>query len=505
MSAPRKKHAKKAQEETKNNMKIAMRATVVIIVLLLAFALFINSSILVRNATAVEIEGVKYTVADFNYFFQNAYNEYYMTVQSAQGPSSMLPQTGKPLKSQIYDEGTGETWSDFFRRLALVEMKETTNIYKKAVAEGFTLADETREKMEDEIKSLSDTVTLYGYKKFDDYLQSVYGNGMTEAIYRRNVERTYVVEEYTKQYEESLNYSQDELNTYYGENEDSLDFYKYRYFLVRAEAVDEEALGYDEEAIEKAKEEALEKARVRAEEYAGRVNSEEDFITVAREYDSEQYADDNSTLRFYKGELLGSAYGPWLRDAGRVEGDVTTSKIVSGYYVVYFISRNDNRYVTHNIRYLTIAPNSVQYETGTEEEKAAKLEENKKEAETTANTAFDQWLQMEGTEDAFLELAKMYEGVTNVITESGQLENVYLSQLPKMCEEWLYSGDRTVGDSTLLHDPEVGYYLLYYTGEGRIYRDVLAEEGLRERDMRTWKESMTAEDAKLTWFIRLGK
>ena len=453
----------------------------------------------------MEIEGVKYTVADFNFYFQSAYNEYYLAVQEAQGPASMLPLSGKSLKSQIHDAKTGETWSDFFRKMALTDLKETTKIYKQAVAEGFTLSDEKREAMETEITNLINSVTIYGYKKFNDYLKAVYGGGMTEEVFRRNFERKYLVDAYTNKYEESLHYTQDELDAYYDENEDSLDYYKYRYFLVRAEEVDETAFGDDEEAIEKAKEEALEKARVQAEEYAARIHSEEDFIAVAREYNEDEYGEDDSTLRFYKGELLGSAYGPWLREAGRTEGDVTTSKIVSGYYVVYFISRNDNRYLTHNIRYLTIAPNSVQYESGTDEEKAAKLEEYKKEAEKVANEAYDQWQAEGGSEESFLELAKMYEGVTNVQTDNGLIENVYLTQLPAVCEKWIFSGDRQVGDGTLLYDPEVGYYILYYAGTGRIYRDVLAEDGLRDRDMRAWKEAMTAQDAKLTWFIRLGK
>ncbi|NLM84307.1 MAG: hypothetical protein GX189_06335 [Clostridiales bacterium] len=493
------------QEEKKSGTIIAMRVTVILVVILLAFAVFINSPYLVRNATAVEVEGEKYTVADFNFYFQVAYNDFYITVQGANAPTStMLPQAGKSLKSQIYNKETGETWSDFFRTLALENLKETTNIYKAAVAEGFTLSDEKREAMENEIKTLMDTAKIYGYKKFDDYLEAIYGNGMTEEIFRKNVERKYIVDEYTSRYEESLKYSPEELESYYEENKHLLDYFKYRYFLVRADKVDEEALGYDEEAIEKAKEAELEKARVRAEEYAARIHSEEDFIAVAREYNPEDYGKDDSTLRFYKGDLLGSVYGPWLRDEERREGDVTTAKITTGYYVVYFISRNDNRYLTHNIRYLTIAPNSVDLESGTDEEKAAKLEEYKKEAEKVANEAYNQWMSTGGTEESFLEIAELYEGVTNVRTESGTIENVYLSELPEVCEEWIFSGDRKVGDGTLLYDPEVGYYIIYYAGTGRVYRELLAEEGLRDRDMREWKSSMTAKDANVTWFMRLA-
>jgi len=384
-------------------------------------------------------------------------------------------------------------------------MKEESRSYKKAMEEGFTLSEEAREKMEKELQDLINAVTPYAYKTFGQYLRAVYGAGMTEKIFRKNLERSYIIDEYKKAYENSLVYPQAELDAYYDENQDMLDYYRYRYFLVRAEDVDENEYVGDTEGLEKAKEEKLEEARIKAEAYAARIQSEEDFINIAREYDSEQYANDDSTLRFYKGELLGSAYGPWLREAGRQYGDVGTAKIVSGYYVVFFIERNDNRYVTHNIRYMVFSPNTVSNTGGTAEELAEQQETNRKEAEQAANDAYSAWTAAGGTEEALIQQAELYEGVTNVTVGSGVLENVHLTQLPEVCEKWIFDPSRKPGDYTKLYDPEVGHYLLYYKGQGRIYRDVLAEEGLRERDVKTWKEDMTAQNAKVTWFVRLGK
>jgi hypothetical protein len=496
------KEASKAKVTAK-----AALITVVAVAVLFAAALLLNSEYLRQNFTAVKVDGVKYSVTDFNYYYQNAYAQYYNAMNNSGGfGQAMLPNQNESLKSQVYDEETGETWSEFFKRMALDQIKADNKIYKAATDAGFTLSDEDTTKLNDDIDTLKQNGLASGYTDFGQFLKAVYGKGMTEAEYRQNAERSYVITSYTTHVRDSFQYSSTDLESYYTTNKDNFDTFTYRYFLVSAGSIKD--IDYvDEQATSIAKAAAVAATVLKAEEYASTITSEQAFIDAAREYDPETNKEDSATQRIYQGNLLGSVYGPWLRDSARQYGDVTTTKSSNGTYVVYFIGRDDNHYATVNIRQLVVMPETIDpalYASETTDDAYnTAVEKAKQTALDSANKIYDEWTKGGATEDQLTQMTMTYAAEIS-LDDSQQLLNVYRQQLPEAVSDWLFDPARKAGDYTQIYNETTGYHIIYFEAQDKLYSDYLADKDKRDKDLQAWKDSLTGSDPTTTWLMTIA-
>ncbi|SHI06195.1 hypothetical protein SAMN02745823_02166 [Sporobacter termitidis DSM 10068] len=496
----------KESEKARSTARVAL-ITVIVVAVLFAAALLINSDYSRQNFAAVKIDDVKYTVTDFNYYYENAYAQYYNALSSSGDfGQSLLPSQQESLKSQIYDETTGETWADFFKKMALEQMKSDNMIYKAALDAGYQLSDDDKKKMEDDIDSLKQNGYASGYTDLGKYLKAVYGRGMTEAVYRKNAERTYLINSYTNHVRDSFTYSSGDLEDNYSQNKDNFDTYTYRYFLVSAGDLNQNDYP-DDASYEAAKGAAVEAAGDKAKAYAATVTSEQGFIDVARDYDPETNKEDAATQRTYQGNLLGSTYGDWMKDASRQYGDVETFKSTNGYYVVFFGTRSDNHYATVNMRQILVKPETIDQSLyasdPNEDQYNADVAKAKQTAEDTANKIYDEWTQAGATEDKLTELTTSYATEISA-DDSKQQENVYQQQLPTTINDWLYDPARKAGDHALLYDEATGYCIVYFEGQGKQYSDVLADKDKRDKDLQAWKDGLTGSDPKTTWLITMS-
>ena len=498
---------KNKQENKKiRNLAIAIAAVVVV---LLAAALFINSKYVRRNLTALRINDVNYTVTDCNYYYYSTYFDYLSTVYTNFGDSAsaLLPDSSKPFGSQIHDEETGETWADFFEEMALSAMQDDAVVLSEARSVGYQLSAEKTAEMDQQIEDMKQSVAEAGsFKTYDAYLEAYYGNGMNEASFRRVAEMKYIVDEYSEYVRNSFTYTQDDLENNYQEHRNTLDVFNYRYFLVYSEEVDETLYEGDEAGLEAAEQEAMDAAMEKAVAYMEGIHSEEDMIAAARDYDAETYKEDDSTFRAYKGELLGSIYGDWLREDERKEGDVTTAETTTGFYVVYFISRSDNHYDTVNARVLTVVPETVDSSQYADDEDTSAyntaVKEANAEAASQAKTLYENWTADGATEEAFITMFN--ENSEDDTYEEGYAENIPLDQFPDAVDEWLYDPARQPGDHALVAGGTT-QYILYYKGVGRQYSDVISEDKLRTNDYNDWKDSISETTVKKTWVYALAE
>jgi hypothetical protein len=421
--------------------------------------------------------------------------------------TSMLPDETNSLKSQIYDESTGETWADFFQTMALEQMKADNKIYLAALENKYQLPDEEKEKMNAEIENFKSVVYTNTNMNFSDYLQRVYGNSMTEAAYKKNVERTYLVNTYVDYVKDSYSYTPEVIEEYYNENKDTFDTFTFRYFLVNSAEVNKSDYP-DDASYEAADAAAIEAAGVKASEYAAKITDEQSFIDVAREYDPEEYKEDDSTQRIYKGELTGSTYGKWLQEEGRQNGDVSTFKTSTGYYVVMYEARDNNHYPTVNIQQIFVKQEAVDETQFVDDQSAYDLAVStaKKTAEDTANSIYQEWLDGGATQDKLAELITSHS--TEISTDSSKLnENVERNsqKFPAEVNSWIYDSARKPGDHTILYADPTGYYIVHFIGAGKQYSDVLSDTQKRENDLQAWKDNLTGSEPKMTWLMALTK
>jgi hypothetical protein len=276
LNTSKNRKAKDAQRAKKTARAAIITAAAVAV--LFVGALFLNSSYIRQHFACVKIAGVKYTVTDFNYTYESLYSQYYNSLSGSSSDltSGMLPEQGKSLRSQIYDEETGETWADFFSTMTVEQLKEDNKILVAALDAGYELTDEDKATVEDSIESIRSTAYTYGYQDINAYLKAVYGKGMDESAFRKALERAQLITSYTNYINDSFTYTPEEIESYYVENKGLLDTFTYRYFHISAGSFSKSDYDTDE-AYEAAKEAAIDDTEVRAIAYADGITDEASF------------------------------------------------------------------------------------------------------------------------------------------------------------------------------------------------------------------------------------
>ena len=250
-------------------------------------------------------------------------------------------------------------------------------------------------------------------------------------------------------------------------------------------------------------------AKEKADNYASGIKSEQDMIEAARDFDPETYGEDDSTLRHYAGNILGSVYGVWLREADRQQGDVYVAELENkGYYVVYYINRERNDYPTVNFHMITLNAETVSeddYEDDYDAYEAAQLEA----LEAVKNEANDLLKAWNDDSDHSVDNFVTYftENSDDTSTEDGYMENMYKYQYTDEMDAWLFSSERKEGDVALFaNEEEDTYYLIYFDSTDMNYCDYLADTDLREEDYNEWLESVTADiSVDKTWLFSLTR
>ncbi len=467
------------QQAEKKKVRRTLWIATPIVVIVLAFIILLNSSLPYSKWTAVQIGDTAFTAGDYNYYYQTVYGNFQNTYSSV---LSEALDSSTPLDQQMFDEN--QTWADYFKSMTLATMKETAALCEAAAKDGFTLTEDQLADIDDQIQQMSVYFMYYGAKNADQYFSTVYGRGVDEATFRRNVEMVLLSDAYGQHVQDTAPFSQEEVTTEYNENPDNYDKVVYRYYYFSS------GTSSDTEASER--ETAMGQAKTKAEAFAAYATTEEKFMARALELmeaddtktetDITPYRYSSGTLRRYVRSTLASSYAEWLTDASRAYGDVDVVESSNGYAVLFYISADDGKYETRNIRNLLIEVG----EDGEDDEPGTALQE----AYDKAESYLDEWEENGGTEEAFGEVAHLYSYDTDTYEEGGLMQNVYKGQLVPEAEEWVYDSARKAGD-TVIVEGEDGLHVLYYIGEsGEQYWYQAALQSLQSNYFDTWKTEL---------------
>jgi len=503
--------AQKEEKAKRRTKIIAISVTTVFAVLLIA-SLLVNSSFIRRTLPVITIDGVDFTTAEFEYFFNIAYMDYANFMSQFEGMGDALPEGGRLLSTQVYDPNTGETWADMISEIALGRMVSLASLYNAAKASGFTLTDEQIAAIEDDIETIGIEAEMYGFPSADSLLQQMYGNGINQRVYRSILEFTSIASFYSIHVRDSFEYTTQKLDEYYAENADELDVINFRTFTVYAFFPDTEDYD-DNDEFETATALALADAFATATAFAETITSEDDFMTAAMEYNIDYYSEPDSTLRMSQGASLDGDTGPWLLETTRTDGDVTAIETGEGATIVYFISRDNNDYRTVSMRQLLILRDTLDPEDYPAGEQDPEYIEALHQAETYARERADlvHALFISGgqTEDVLIDLIAEHSDDT---TEGGYYSQIskypyqgadfYSMKVVEGLEDWLFNENRATGDSELIYTSEYGYHLVYFMGLGERFSELIADDKLRTADHDAWVESLpTGEPVKRGAFI----
>ena len=478
------KKAEKAKKRKEKNWTIGIAVVVVIF----AGALLWNSSFFNGHFAAVKIGDQSYTAAEFSFFYNTTYNNF--VSQYGDYISYIGLDTTKDPADQEYEDG--KTWADYFKESAIATMQEITALYEEAQKDGFVLSEEDQASLDSSLENMKTSYTGSGYNSADEYLSAAYGKGCTVEVISGILEKYYISQAYAQQKYDSLTYTSADLKAYYEENKNDLDQYTYiAYFAdgsVKEDTTDttdttEPSASPDAAAEDAAKAEAMAAAKKIADAIVDGSSSAETFKVAVFTQSGTEISESTT-----QGGSLSSNYADWLKDASRKEGDKTVIESDTGYYALYFVSRNDNSYKTINVRHILIKAVASEDGTYTDEAKA--------EAKSKAETLLAAWQAGDATEDSFAKLANENSEDSGSNTNGGLYEGVYKGQMVTEFNDWCFAEDRKTGDTGIVFNQDsnyCGYHVVYFVGESdTTYADTLAEDGIRNKDYSAWKDALLA-------------
>lgn len=498
------REAQQRREEKRSNLLYGVIAAAVLIAVIASFIW--RSDFIPKMTTAATIDGEKYTVSEVNYFYQTAYrnflNQYsYLT-------SYMGLNTNATLRSQAVSETAaamlgielpeadetddpdrdplmprGMSWHDYFLDQALDNMKVIQAALKAADAEGFQYPASVQVQYDDNMASLDAAAAASGIS-VSQYLKANFGAGLTEKVYGEQLMRVLRYSAYSDAYQNSLNYSDSELEAAYSENPNTYDHVSYETvsFSGAAESTTD-ADGNTVEPTEQESADALDAATKKADAVVSGFKAGGSLEDLADEYEGTHNKTESGSYS------SGSALSEWLYKDGRKDGDAEVIVDGTNLYAVVFHDRFRDENPTIDIRHILVPLGTASIAEGEEgyEDEQARL---KADAHAKAEELLSQWQSGEATEASFADLA-MKESSDGSKYDGGLYTEVYQGQMVSEFNDWCFDAARQPGDTGVV-DTQYGSHVMYFSGVNLNRWQSQAASALRNEAYTAWEEDLTA-------------
>ena len=361
----------KQKAEKRSNFLYGLIA--VVFVVLAVVSLIWKSGIVNRTATAVTIDGQKYSAAEVNFYYQNVYrsflssNSYFISYLGLDTSSSLKNQTINATAASMMGVEEGSSWFDYMMDNAIHQMTTIQKGLEAAKAEGYQFPDSVQAQYQDSMDSLKTAATSSGMS-VNKYLQQNLGSTMTEKVYGQQVLKLLQYQDYANAYADRLTYTDEQLEEAYQADTKTYDKASWEYVVVSGAA--ESTTDADGNTVQPTDKETADK--ILAAYKAGT-----SLESAAGNYEKASYYSSDSTA-YYDGTT-----GNWLFDGARKSGDTAVLEVGSSYYVALFHSCGREEYNTVDVRHILIQPESGTLSTD-DEGYDAEQEELKAAARTKA-------------------------------------------------------------------------------------------------------------------------
>ena len=435
----------KRKEEKEKDKKEERISTAVGIVFLVALVCLVASfpirTYLATHETYVVINGEKVNKVEFDYVYNTSKNNY--ITQYGSYLSYFGLDTSKDLSTQMYSETL--TWQDYFEQNAVESLKQNKALMAEAKAAGFTY-DTT-----DEYNTFKETIKTSAAAagvSDKEYVRSIYGSYATMGRIEEYVKNDMVMNAYYQKLQEDNAPSDDEIQSYYEENEATYDSVDYRLTTIEADLPTEpteladpveetaaDTTGTTDAATDTTQDTAYQPSDAEI------AKAMEDAKVLAD--DAEQtVAKDGETHENEKKSSVNYLISDWLFDDARKAGDTTviTNDNSHCYYAVAFEKR-----------YLDETPSAdVRVIIPTEDK--------------TGEEILEEWKNGAATEDSFAELCKKYTQDTSAVENGGLFEQVTKTGMTEELSNWIFDSSRQAGDTVAITVSD-STYVLYYIGQ----------------------------------------
>ena len=472
------KEAKAAEQKKAEKRSSTLYIAIGVLFLIVAIvSLAWRAGLFEKKVAAATVNGVEYSPAEVSYYFQNTYQNF--VSQNYYYLSYFGLDISQDLRSQEYAEG--ETWFDYFAEQALEQLADVQALNDKAKEEGFTWTDEMQANLDTSIEDATSYGASMGYT-FEQYLIAVYGEGMTEDVYRAQLKNAMLAQAYCQAYEDTLTYTSAELESAYEANKLSYDVVDYESLRISGSVPTTDKDGNTVEVTDEMKANAMAEAKATAEDLYASFQGGASMESL--ESDDVDYTDGEGASNY------SSALMDWLFDDSRKAGDsaIIEDETYSAYYVVSFEKRYRQDYNTVNVRHILIQPAAGELAEG-DEGYEAEQDTLMAEAKDQAEDILAQWKAGEATEDSFAQLAMEYSSDSNA-SEGGIYTQVTQGYMVESFNDWIFDSSRKVGDTDIV-ETEFGYHVMYFVGEDLPYWELQATSALMDEEFSAWYEEKT--------------
>ena len=448
------KELEKKKAEKRSNVLYSVIA--VLFVLVVAASFLWRSNVISRNATALTIDGEKYSAAEVNFYYQNVYrgflqsNSYFISYLGLDTNASLKSQTVNATAASMMGVEEGSSWHDYIMDNTVKQMTMVQRGLKQAQEEGYQFPASVQEQYEDSLNSLKTSAESTGMS-VKAYLQRNLGAIMTEKVYNQQVLRMLQYQAYAQSYSDSLTYSAADLQAAYDEDPDA-------YCSVDIEYVSF-TTGLSSDATDAEKSAAMEEAKAKAEAVLAAYAEGRSF--------EESAGDGTYTHLAHADRSVTSDMLTWAFAADRAEGDTTVAEQSSGYVAVLFHSRSRNDYHTVSVRHILV------------------------DSEEKANELLQQYNDGEKTEDAFAALAVANSTDPGSASNGGLYSNIYKGQMVPSFEDWCFDPARQSGDTGIV-ESEYGFHVMYFVETNELpYWEYKATNTLKSSAVNDWYDAIT--------------
>ena len=501
------REAQQRREEKRTNLLYGVIAAAVLVAVIASFVW--RSDFIPKTTTAATIDGEKYTAAEVEYYYQTAYRNFVTNSQYSYFLSYLGLNTNATLKSQSINSTaaamlgielpdadaesaeadseadplapTGMTWHDYFLDEALDNMRVIQTALKAAEAEGFQYPAGVQVQYDDNMDALKAVAAASGIS-VSQYLKGNFGAGVTEKVYGEQLMRVLRYSAYADAYQDSLTYSDSELEEAYGADRNTYDHVSYE--VVSFSGAAESTTDDEGNTVEPTEEEAaaaLEAAQDLAQTVLDGFQDGGDLEELANENDGTYSKNENGTYS------AGSVMSEWLYDSARKSGDASTLADGTVQYVVVFHDRFRDENPTIDIRHILVPLGSGSIAEGEEgyEDEQAQL---KADAHAKAEELLAQWQSGEATEDSFAALA-LKESTDGSKYDGGLYTEVYQGQMVTEFNDWCFDAARQSGDTGVV-DTQYGSHVMYFSGVNAARWQTQVAANLRTEAYTAWEEDL---------------
>lgn len=457
----------KTSKSGKSSRKIATSGMVVVIALILAivagFFIYI-SGILPKTLTGVTItetladgttKNIKnYSVLETNFHFQEVYDSY-----------SQYGMVSEEHLDEVYDASTGETYRDWLLRETAKQMKTLALVERAAQQNGFMEYSKARAIAAKNLETLDLYAMMYGFPTGQQYLQALYGTGMTRRAYIDFQSRETLVDEYgyyLQQFDPSIVPTDEQIQARFNENPYKYYIYDYNLFFV---AADKDANGAVVD---------FDKCKASAEKIANATTDSASFRQAVMDYLKEK--GDEETLKAYEddadptfSENMGYSNSYMASDvrafifSDNAPGDVKTIDSDYGVYVVYIADKKLDE--TANVSYRILTVSTGVKGTATDEEINEALDKTMADVTSYCVQGLDPLSFYKVVKDHSTNIDEVVNGGYQpyATTESLQApEGEGKDPAIAEAEEWLFESGRKQGDVKIVVSADKKYVYAYY-------------------------------------------